>query len=118
MLELFDALFQKVTINWTVVALVIAGGFGQNAYLKYWMPFKKLPTDYNAAIRTLLVGLVITVVYFLIVRHSKDLVYIPGEFFVSYCIATSIYQVAIYPLVKKKITAVVGDTPADNKPDQ
>lgn len=99
-------LIQEWHIDPLVLIFVVAAGFFQNTYLRYWLPFKKLDSRYNASIRTLLVSAVFTVVYASILRLNHVWTAPPGTYCLSYTVATSFYEVLLYPLVVKKIQSI------------
>lgn len=96
-------LIQEWHIDPIVLILVISAGFFQNTYLRYWIPFKKLDSRYNASIRTLLMSAIFTIAYASILKLNHVWTAPPGTYALSYTVATSFYEVLIYPLVVKRI---------------
>lgn len=104
MLEILNYFRAELHIDPFVLIIVIASGFFQSSYLKYWNPTNYKDERYNAGLRTLIVSLIFTVVYCIVLLSLKQF---PkerwGTFILSYFTATSIYELVLYPLVKKAI---------------
>lgn len=75
-----------------VVLLVLMGGFFAKRYMA--------ELNINNAVKTLLVGTVFTAVYLLILHMSGGLQKADyTKYFVSYCVATSLYEILIKKLM-------------------
>ena len=96
-------------IDVVVITLVILGGY---AAKKYWVTETGKPSD---AIKTLAVGTVFTIVYTLLTHlqgHAVNMV----KCFVSYAVATSMYEIIIKE-VTKVITKFTGNDKATEQPN-
>lgn len=101
--ELFDHAVTKWNVDLWVVLIVLLSGFFQKSYMEGFSISKK--PRYDSALKTLIVSFIVSIVYiYLANRDNKD-PWPMSEYFFSYFLATSLYELVIDPfrdwIVKK-----------------
>lgn len=86
---------KMIHIDPVIVLIVIASGFFQNRFLCYWEISKDQKTA--AAFRTLIVSAAASLIYLWLVGVKRDAF---AYYFLSFFLATSLYELLIRPLVK------------------
>lgn len=98
-METLSYIKEYLHIDPIIVLLVIGAGFFQGYYLKSWTVVKDEKT--NGALKTLIMSLLFVAGYIIILSVTDKL---PKEvwanYFVSYILATSLYELLIRPLTK------------------
>lgn len=98
-----------------ILALVIMSGLFQDSYTKPFVLIKK-DEKYNSALKTLILSTIFVLAYiFFIGKENSDEPKTYVRWFVSYVVATSIYELVISPIrgwIKRKAKEKFGtDTP-------
>lgn len=97
-MEIFGNLtLDNLSLDFVLVVLIIAGGFFQKRYLNAW--------KIDSALKTLLVATIFTFLYlalncdFASWEHARPCL---QTGFVSYAVATSLYEIIVKKLIPKK----------------
>ncbi len=93
-----------------IVLIVIAAGFFQNRYLAKWNISKDDKTA--SALRTLVVSGVVSIIYMWLSFTPRDAF---ASYFLSYFLATSMYELLIRP-VTKWLIKITGNIGGEDKP--
>lgn len=104
-MEWYDYLKDKWNLDIIIIAIVFLSGFFQEKYL---IDFKwAKDARFDASLKTLVVSLIASSIYILLMyrdaKHQSDgaAVFIPyGKYFISFFMATSLYDMGIRPLRK------------------
>lgn len=94
-MEYIKWLQENLHIDPIVVLIVIASGFFQNRYLSSWVIGKD--TRASSALKTLLVSFVVCVIYLYLAFTPRNAF---ANYFLSYFLATSLYELILRPLIK------------------
>ena len=109
-MDILNYLNDKLNIDFIIVLLVFLSGYFQEQYLCGWI-LSKIPR-YDAAIKTLLVSFVVSSVYIYFMYRNDRTVAVPYvKYFISYFVATSLYDLAVKPvrdLIKKWVDKYTG----------
>ena len=113
-MELFNYLKEYLHIDPIIVLIVIAAGFFVKRFLRTIHWIKDERTD--EAVKTLLVSFSVSMIYLLLVKTPREMW---AQYFLSYFMATSMYEIIIRPAVKfiqKKIAALTGEKDEEDEP--
>lgn len=90
-------------IDWICVFLVLCGGFFARRYMRDWNILPLLGRDIKIgnAFKTLLMGSAFITGYLVVMYlsgelHKEDYT----KYFISYCVATSLYEIIVKPFIK------------------
>lgn len=104
-METLNYLKEYLHIDPVIVLLVIGSGFFQDYYLKFWTLTKDTKT--SGALKTLIISSIVSAIYLSILSYvDKPPKEMWAQYFLSYFLATSFYELLIRPITKyiKKIT--------------
>lgn len=117
-MEILNYLNDKMNIDYIIVLIVFLSGYFQELYL-CGLVFSKSNPRYDAAIKTLLVSFVVGSIYIYFMYRNDRTVPVPYvKYFISYFVATSLYDLAVKPvrnLIKKLVDKYTG---GDNEGQQ
>lgn len=94
-MNILEFLQTYLHIDAVIVLIVIGSGFFQEKYLCAFSISKD--SKYDAALKTLFLSAAISVIYLALVGIKKDAF---AEYFLSYFLATSFYELILKPIIK------------------